>query len=213
MQMRPVQIIAADIEHLTDARYFAAHEVDFISFRYNTSESMEGGLNVDAIQSITEWIEGPKLIVHCTDFEQFRAINPEACLFEYRQELDYNNQVLPDLVRFKLRKIENFDVFVSNGISGTDLVIHADHLILDLRSCGISAEDLLQGAALEALQSISAATSLFIDVSCNAKTLFKLIEQINPEGIVIRGGSEEKAGYKSFEELDELFELLSAETI
>jgi phosphoribosylanthranilate isomerase len=210
--MRPVQIIAADIEHLTDARYFAAHEVDFISFKHKSTENQESGLNHEEIMSISQWIEGPKIIVPCNEIEIFNGLNVEACFFESRQELDYTKE-LSGLTRFKLRKIENFNTLITEGVSGTDMVIHADHLILDFRVCGLPCDELLNGENLDFLQAIAAATSLFIDVSCDIETLMKLINQINPEGIVIRGGAEERAGYKSFDELDELFEILSTESV
>jgi len=39
----------------------------------------------------------------------------------------------------------------------------------------------------------------------------EILTEINPIGITIRGGEEEKVGVKSFEEVDELFEMLEEE--
>jgi phosphoribosylanthranilate isomerase len=43
------------------------------------------------------------------------------------------------------------------------------------------------------------------------ENLPQILEALAPAGIVLRGGSEEKVGVKSFDELDEVFEVLGIE--
>ena len=42
--------------------------------------------------------------------------------------------------------------------------------------------------------------------------LAAFVEELAPLGLSVRGGAEEKVGYKSFDELDDLFELLEVES-
>ncbi|MCB0619667.1 MAG: N-(5'-phosphoribosyl)anthranilate isomerase, partial [Saprospiraceae bacterium] len=52
---------------------------------------------------------------------------------------------------------------------------------------------------------------VILALPCPAGQLEELLARIRPAAIGLRGGEEEKVGYKSFDELDELFELLAIE--
>ena len=53
-------IKASGITNLTDARYFAAKEVDFLGF--NLEENTEGYLDPMHMKAIREWVQGPKVV-------------------------------------------------------------------------------------------------------------------------------------------------------
>jgi Phosphoribosylanthranilate isomerase len=53
-------IKASRIAHLTDARYFAAMEVDFLGF--NLEEGTEGYLDPMYMKAIREWVQGPRIV-------------------------------------------------------------------------------------------------------------------------------------------------------
>ena len=55
------KIIAGPIGNLSDARYFAARDVDHILFKvgYDSTDT----LSVEAFNAMKEWIEGPEVLV------------------------------------------------------------------------------------------------------------------------------------------------------
>lgn len=50
------KVIAANITNLTDARYFAAWEVDYILFDLDS-------LQIDQVKEICDWISGPQVLL------------------------------------------------------------------------------------------------------------------------------------------------------
>jgi len=54
----------------------------------------------------------------------------------------------------------------------------------------------------------SANNEVYIDGIASLDVLESLLTEVNPTGIVLRGGEEEKVGYKSYDELDVIFEWL-----
>ncbi len=62
-------ILAKNITHLTDARYFAAMEVAWLCFDLATNE-----LSPEAVHAIVEWVEGPQIAVENMEQEMDELI-------------------------------------------------------------------------------------------------------------------------------------------
>jgi len=58
------KVIAAHVANLTDARYFAAWGVDYMS--YDLEEGSDTFIGQEAIKEIIDWVEGPKYLGHIT---------------------------------------------------------------------------------------------------------------------------------------------------
>ena len=58
--MLKIKIKASDITSLTDARYFAAKEVEWLSF--NFTEGVVGYIQPMKARAIFEWVEGVKIV-------------------------------------------------------------------------------------------------------------------------------------------------------
>ena len=70
--MLKTKIIAADLQNLTDARYFAAWLVDYMSF--NLSEE---SANLSKIKEIMDWVEGPIFSAQYTGSEDLQSIEAQ----------------------------------------------------------------------------------------------------------------------------------------
>jgi len=70
--MLKTKIIAADLQNLTDARYFAAWLVDYMSF--NLSEE---SANLSKIKEIMDWVEGPIFSAQYTGLEDLQSIEAQ----------------------------------------------------------------------------------------------------------------------------------------
>jgi len=161
--------------NLTDARYFAAWGVDYISF--NTISDSEYYINDASIKEIKDWVEGPQCLLEANALE-----------FE-------------DLA----------DGFILSNIYSSLPIVKETFF-------RISFEDIIKG--LPDGKYISPITKEQIDqlsdVDYQHLHLYFDIAELEPAdvlrlknfGLVVQGGEEEKVGLKSYDELDELYELL-----
>jgi len=64
------KVIAQNIINLSDARYFAAWGVDYLSF--NTIPDSDYFLELDKVQEIKDWVEGPLCLIetNALDFNE-----------------------------------------------------------------------------------------------------------------------------------------------
>ena len=169
------KIIAQNITNLTDARYFAAWGVDYISF--NTIGDSEYFVDDATIKEIKDWVEGPQCLLEANALE-----------FE-------------DLA----------DGFILSNIYSSLPIVKETFF-------RISFEDILKG--LPDGKYISPITKEQIDqlsdVDYQHLHLYFDIAELEPSdvlrlenfGLVVQGGEEEKVGLKSYDELDEVYELL-----
>jgi len=67
------KVIAQNITNLTDARYFAAWGVSYLSFNLNTDS--EYFLAWEKIQEIIEWVEGPKTLIEANAIEFLEGVD------------------------------------------------------------------------------------------------------------------------------------------
>jgi len=206
--MLKTRIKASQITNLTDARYFAAWGVSWLGFDLNMgSDSFIEPMKVLAMK---EWVEGPKFVgefglqgveeiksaVDMLNFDyiQLSMLTDEAVLKQIEssqiiKEIVIENTDARDEIEFHINKyaplVEIFLVdFAKNGISYTDLSNETKNYLSEL---------------CQSHQII-----LSIDIAANQ--IDELLDTIQPHGLNVKGGDEEKVGFKSYDELDELFE-------
>lgn len=172
------KIIVQNITNLTDARYFAAWGVDYLS--YNMHKDSPYFVAYEKIKEISDWVEGPKTLV-------------ESNAIEFLEGIDGN--ILGDMYSsLPLTKEAFFRTTleeVNKGLPNGNYIIK------------VKAEDLDAVAALDKSQ--LGGCNLFLDIT---ELDFKLLDQLPDYGLIIQGGEEEKVGVKSFDELDVLYEWL-----
>jgi len=173
------KVIAQNIINLSDARYFAAWGVDYLSF--NTIPDSEYALDIEKIKEIKDWVEGPLCLIE-TNALDFNEVADGHILSNIYSSLPLNKEAFYRINLDEIRK----------GLP-------SGKYILKLESSEIL--DALNGIKPSQTQGIE----LFLDIS-NLK--LSNFDKLGNYGIVIQGGEEEKVGVKSYEELDELYELL-----
>ena len=198
-------IKASGITNLTDARYFAAKEVDFLGF--NLEENTEGYLDPMHMKAIREWVEGPKVVGEFTHasthyvreaaaFFGLDAVQVPAAahgadwsVFEGLPVIATLTAETPDLDRLLQEKAPFVQYFLID-ITG----------IIDPET-GTVAES-------EAWKKRCSTYPVLIRAHTSAERWSKLIETLQPAGIDLTGGEEERVGVKSFDEIEEIFEAL-----
>ena len=86
-----------------------------------------------------------------------------------------------------------------------------NYFYLNLEKSGISWEDLRKNEeALLQLKNLCKEYSIIISIVCPASDLENFLEELKPYGISLEGGEEEEVGLKTFDDLDEIYDVLEA---
>ncbi len=215
--MLRTQIKAGSVTNLTDARYFAAREVQWLGFALEPA--LENYLDPNEALAIREWIEGPHLL------GEFQLLEPEA-IEQIAKDLKLEAIQLGPLAKSSTcqRLSDGWPVIrqvvvepeVTEDILESQLSESAPyvrHFLLDFQKNGFSWEALQQEAliSLDWLHTICEEYSVFLALDFKLNQAAELLDRLQPYGLELRGGAEEKVGFKSFDALDELldhFEIL-----
>ncbi len=179
--MLKAKIKISQITNLTDARYFAAWGVDYLGFHINPNSEYFTAPAI--IAEIAEWVEGPKLILESD------KLPDEIFLSDYRKNLTNivvevpvdNNQFLTSF----------YDASIDNHIA----VYHSQKSWSSISLASI--HSLVKEYGL-----------LLLDIPFHTHEVDMILDS-GVAGFVLRGGEEEKVGFKSYDDVDELFEFLS----
>lgn len=170
--------IALHVENLTDARYFAALGVSHLAFTY--LQHVDYPSNVKRLKEIMAWCEGIDYLI------EYDPANHDLIHSIYK-ELSFVGMVCTDQDMSKVEgqrfiRIEKYED--ATEIANEKVILISDketsQTLLDNNECYFTL----------------------------AEENLSLLQE-NPDlGIAVTGGSEEKVGYKSYEELDGLLEKL-----
>jgi len=186
------KIIASSISNLTDARYFAGWMVDFIVF--NIDPKHEFYTNPQEIGAFQSWVEGPQYVLE---------MGTDQYAFCEKYLVDFNCQFI--LIPFSNRAlVSTFDVPLIFSLSMQEYDTYYD-LLQDINASYVlqvnNVKDALQLLSKKPLQEI------YLDLSDAAISEEELLDK-HLTGYMVHGSPEEKVGFKSFDELDEIFEVL-----
>ncbi len=209
-----MKIKASRIDNLTDARYFAAQGVEWMG--YCLDAHAPGYVSPHLLAALREWVDGPRTVGEfglATAHEMLQAIaeyhldTVQAGPFTSLADLKAL-QGKAHLLRELIIEPHTTPAQVQDAIASTAHLTEAT--ILSFRANGITWAHLQVGRPfdVEALQAMCARWPILLDLSFDASALPPLLEKVQPYGLVLYGSAEEKIGYKSFDELDAVFEAL-----
>ena len=213
--MLATKVLASGITHLTDARYFAAWEVDYLAFPIG--EGVAESISWDYLNALREWVEGPTIVAELGKIED-AAVAAELLL---QQKIDTAlvSSFAPATAPEKLHEA-GIKVIVHVPVAGhqssDDIAeVIAEHpkavlILLDFEHGGITWNDLVAGHpfGLPALTEILNNHPCLLQIGLDGANPQELKDAHPVVGLAVRGSSEEKVGYKSFDDLDDLFEAL-----
>lgn len=208
---------AGAVTHLTDARYFAAWEVDYLGFDFSPT-----GISVVEFNALKEWITGPQLIgeVGLLVDNQLPASIQELQL----DGIQLNELVEPEDIATIVNGIASmkseakpdvFQEYVIQGYSSADDLEDflkerkefISYFILNFNKGGITWQDLIDGQPFDVatLANLSERYPILLEIEGKLPTeIQKELPKLG--GFSLRGGAEEKVGYKDFDALGDFFE-------
>jgi phosphoribosylanthranilate isomerase len=200
-------IKASRITNLTDARYFAAKDVGFLGF--NLESGTEGFLEPIYMKAIREWVQGPAIVgeFSASPTAEIR----EAALFYGLDAVQVTERQLPEL-----DLLEGISVILHLQTDGKPENTSAllaqvkgkfQYALLDFSSANMHWADLQHN--LSAWQQLAREYPLLLHLDVQPESLQEIMAALPIAGFSFTGGEEEKVGVKSYEDIDEIFDVLS----
>lgn len=210
--MLKTKVKASSVTNLTDARYFAAWGADWLGFNLNTGS--EYYIQPNTMKAIKEWVDGVKVvgefdlqsageILAAADMLELEAVQVGTFAGQDTLQALYEQEV-PVIKEVVVQAVGEFDAIEAQLQTQQAWV---SHFLLDFQKNGITWSDLLE-EGLSALRGLAEAYPVLVAIDVDAEQLNTLLKEIPVHGISVRGGAEEKVGYKSYDELDDLFEAI-----
>jgi phosphoribosylanthranilate isomerase len=195
-------IKATRITTLTDARYFAAMEVDFLGF--NLEEGTDGYLDPMYMKAIREWVQGPKII---GEFSKATGsfIREAASFFGLDGVMvsaAHHLAALSGLDGLEVQLLLDLPFKPETWTAAFE----AGHEKVAAFIVPLDAGTLHEAAAF--LKTACARYPVIIQPDMPVADIPALLEALHPAGLSLAGGAEEKVGIKSFDDLEILFESL-----
>lgn len=203
------------VTNLTDARYFAAWEVDWMGFCLTEGE--EDYVSPQMVSAMIEWLDGLQFVGEfgmqtAAEIKQVaEALGLNAIQLPFLSGLDVA-MALDDYTVFKEIVFDkSFDSgFIQPVLEQFESYV--DAFVFDFSKNNIALADILDNEVfLSSLKGFCETYQVWLFGNFNLEEWNELLELVHPEGICMKGGDEEKVGYKSFDELDEVFEAMYVE--
>lgn len=212
--MLSTKVKASSITHLTDARYFAAWETEWLGFYLSPGD--ENSVDGNQVAALREWVDGVKI---CGEFGMASTEDIETAISSLELDSVQVGMLTPvETLEAIHGKAELIQEIVPEAYMGADEIEEmlstrkdqVDYFLLNFSKGGIIADDLKSGQpySLEQLQDWSSRFPILVDIQLDKDGPVSFLESIPLKGFAVQGGAEEKTGYKSFDELDDFFEAL-----
>lgn len=205
--MLSTKLLAFGLTHLTDARYFAAWEADYLCFPVGPA-----GLPLEQFLAIREWVEGPVCVLEWGG-DAGAAVSPAELESLGITHVLARREALPS-ASFPAAVTVILHVPVAGYQSAEDIaeVLEGSTgpVLLDFTAGGITYADLAAGSpfTIGELQRALGDRPAYLHIDLEAEDADSAAAVFH--GLALRGSSEEKVGYKNFDDLDELLEALEA---
>lgn len=192
--MLKTRIILSEVTNLSDARYASGMGVDYISFSLDPAN--DSFMPNEKIKEIYNWLAGIELVgdIGSKIPEDF---NTE--IFSFHQTSN------PELVSLLRNPILSFDLQYNNLEEVEELMKEysgkVSFFVLIIPIINLSGN-------IESLNKLCGTYPIFLSADFNEHNVIQVLNEINPEGIVLYGSKEEEPGLSSYEGIADILELL-----
>jgi phosphoribosylanthranilate isomerase len=212
--MLKTKVKASSITNLTDARYFAAMGVDWLGFNLNSKD--KEAIAPELIGQIEEWVEGVQIVAEYGDDEWEKVktglenVIPNIVQMGGDAGINEILEMPPSVPVIKEIVIESNGTEEALLSEMEELTGHVMAFALNFTRNEITWQNITDGHpfSIAFLKELTDKFPIILEVDFDAKQLKSCLDMLNPEGITFKGGEEEKVGFKSFDELDDLFDVL-----
>lgn len=186
------------INNLSDARYCAGMEVNELGF--NIESNHENYTDPQKFKEVAEWLSGVEFIGE--------IVSNKTNISQLTSDYQLNG--------LQIAHSELIDESLKTGLKVSYIADSID----DAKAAWIKSEEkldyiLLSNSGLDhdSLKELSKSIPLVITDGFDQKNVESLLEQVQPKGIALTGGNEIRPGYKDFDELADILELLEIDDL
>lgn len=211
--MLKLKIKASQITNLTDARYFAAKEVEWLSF--NFAEKTDNYIEPMRARVMFDWVEVPHIVGEFDGFDAdsvnfyadnwgLKAVQIGATTEVFNVNSDY---ILKEIV---VESTTTADILRGMLLPYKNIVAA---FLLNFELNNLSFSDLKNNKYAmndNDLSHLLAEFNIILSIDFQLVELEDIVN-LQPFGLSLKGGEEERIGVKSYDELDEIFDLLEIE--
>lgn len=212
--MLKTKVKASSITNLTDARYFAAMGVEWLGFNLNSKNPPV--VPFENIREIEAWVEGVKIVAEYGD-ESWEKV------------LEGVQEVIPNVVQLggdygvsEILELPASVGVIKEIVIGPDTSLaslleqmeemegHVQAFSLNFSQNQVRWQNLEEGVpfSVQDIENMTRKFPVLIEMDMEEENLSKCLALENLEGLTVKGGEEEKVGFKSFQELDDFFDAL-----
>lgn len=200
--MLKTHILASEITNLTDARYFAAREATWLSFQLNQIEASK-------VAAIQEWVDGVA-IVPAFEYQEITDIQQVIQLLSSQTiqlGVFYQTDVVTALADYEIIQTLLFTPTTDwADLIGIIQQSKADYIVLDAYKENWQWHEFSSRQRSD-LQEICTLKKIILGIPFQASEVNEVLA-MGAYGINLKGSEEEKVGYKSFDEVDEILDML-----
>lgn len=203
--MLKTHILASEITNLTDARYFAAREATWLSFQLNQIATSQ-------VAAIKEWLDGV-VIVPAFDYQELTDIQEVVQYLESQTiqlGIFYQADTFNALSDYQIIQTLHFTPSTDwDDLIQTIQQSTADYIVLDAYKDNWQWQD-FSSIQRNDLQEICTLKNIILGIPFQASEVEEVLA-IGAYGINLKGSEEEKVGFKSFDEVEEILDVLTVE--
>ena len=211
--MLKTRIKANCINNLTDARYFSARGAEWLT--YDMDKESTDYLEPPKLMAITGWVEGPMTVAKFQK-QTVQEIKKLKKLIDFdvaEMGMNYSIEDIMGLEGIKVQKT----IVITPGLRVEDLEEEmepfkglVDCFILDFQKYKMSWNEIFNDPpfSITTLKEFCKNNNVILDIPFEAKETEEILNEMKPYGLCVAGGVEEKVGMKSYDELDDVFDLL-----
>jgi len=209
--MLKLRIKASQITNLTDARYFAARDVEWLGF--NLDAGTENFIHPQNIKAIKEWLEGPKIVGEfgMQDSSEINAAIDflDLDVVQVGMYADTSSLELKDAELIKEIVIESGTDYYELRTTLESGSANVGAFLLNYSKNNLSWSSI--ASKQNALKELCNRFKIILSIDFDIEQLNEILETLQIHGLNLTGGEEEKVGLKSYEELDEILDALEVE--
>jgi phosphoribosylanthranilate isomerase len=213
--MHKPKLYATQVQHLTDARYFAAQGVDIIGL--NIEKGNKEALTPEQFKEIKNWLAGVEVSAELGSFTQIEAAQ------ELLKNIEVKNVTLPYIVPPVGLKDDGSDYHIIHKLiiqphvtSGWGAMREMAKFYKDLTKSDVFFIDLsafgdfiLDMNIINELKFTNSQFNCYFMFDMPNTNLKRILNRLPLYGLGVRGEAEEKLGVKSFDQLNDFFDMLN----
>lgn len=181
------------INNLSDARYCAGMEVNELGFNIETNHA--NYTDKDKFKELAEWLSGVEFVGEITD----PSTDIAQCIEGYA------------LNAIQIESLGQIETAIATGLPVSFI---ADNTAEANEAWSLSKGQLAY-VLIKSSEAGAISTTLptLMNDGFDADNLVSILEEVQPKGIVLEGGNEIRPGYKDFDELADILELLEIDDL